>query len=183
MKTQETEQKREKRIAAIIIILLSLITISSLLVTVWALCLRPDKQPLVPDYALPEEDKNAVDAIGGNDQKLEYSQGGGAVGFEYSEAAYINLQTGKIDMFFKNPHRSSGDIVLQIVIQDTVIAQSGRLVPGKQISVMELLKGKAEILAPGGYNAKFIAIMYNSETGERAMIESELTLLVTVPNN
>ena len=45
------------------------------------------------------------------------------------------------------------------------------------------LKGKAEILAPGGYNAKFVAIMYNSETGERAMIESELSLLVTVTNN
>lgn len=69
---------------------------------------------------------------------------------------------------------------LKSVIQDTVVAQSGTLKPGKQITTMELLKNAAKKLSAGTYEGNFNVLYYNPSTGEKAIVNTEIPIVITV---
>ena len=81
---------------------------------------------------------------------------------------------------FANPSKSTADMVLQIVIKDTVIVQSGRLLPGNKVTALDLLDGAENQLAAGGYDGKFIVLYYDQQSGEKAMVNTEIPVTVTV---
>ncbi len=165
---------------SLLIILLLLITICAVGFGCWALWLRDDSTILPPDYAPLDEDKNAFDIVGDDDPKLETEEGGGAVGLTFSQSVSINLTDRAATVFFQNPGRSVCDVVLQIVIQDKVIAQSGKLIPGKQITTVELNNGAESILSEGGYNGYFVISMYDPESGEKSMVNTNIPINITV---
>ena len=155
----------------ILIPVLLLITLIAIGVTIWALCFRDTAPVLAPDYAPVEEESNAQAIEDDSGEKLEAEEGGGAVSLTYSNEVTID---------FANPGKSVQDMVVQIVIDDTVIVQSGTLKPGNQVTTLNLLDGAEKQLQPGGYDGKFVVFYYDPDTGEKAVVNTEIPITITV---
>ena len=120
MQNEKNKDNRHK----ILIILLLLLLILSLCITIWALFFRESAPVLAPDYA-PEIESHAEQIDGDNSTKLDAPPGGGAVSLTYSKDVSVDLSNKRVSLMFANPSKSTADMVLQIVIKDTVIVQSG----------------------------------------------------------
>ncbi|MBQ7290798.1 MAG: hypothetical protein IJW76_03620 [Clostridia bacterium] len=164
-----------------LVIALIVLIIACLIITSWALFFRtPANTPLTPDYAPVEKEENAENIEGDDDTKLEADEGGGAVGLTFSDKITIDLSDKKAALYFANPGKSLQDMVLQIVIQDEIIVQTGTINPGKQVRQVDLLDGAEKRLAEGIYEGKFVVLYYDVETGERAMVSTDLLVTITV---
>lgn len=164
-------------------IILSCITVIALAVTIWALFFRDNTAVvLAPDYAPQEEEQNAESLLEEEDdtEKLEQPQGGGAVSLTYSTQVSIDLDKKQANLMFANPSKSNQDMVVQIAVKDEVIVQSGILKPGNKVTTLDLIEGSEKKLAQGGYDGKFVILYYNQESGEKAMINTEIPLKVEV---
>lgn len=160
---------------------LAVITAVAVGVSIWALFFRDTRPPLAPDYAPQETEQNATPIEGDTSgEKLETPQGGGAVSLTYSKKVDIDISDQKAALLFANPSRSTQDMVLQLVIQDTAVIRSGRLMPGSQVTTLDLIKGAEKQLSPGGYEGKFVVLYYNRETGEKAMVNTEIPVTIAV---
>ena len=104
--------------------------------------------------------------------------GGGTVSMIYSLDAEMSLSTGKISMYFQNPKTSNHDVVLELYIisgdQEVLVATSGRLPTGAGLYVMQFDETAAKLME-GTYAAKFKVHYYNPITGEKALVESDIT--------
>lgn len=173
--------RRERRSKRLIILLL-VVAVAAVGIAVWAVSFRgQDEQitDLTPDYA-PQQEENVESMGDEGDEKLEAAEGGGAVSLTYSVDVSVSLSEETVSLYFGNPSRSTENIVLQLMIQDTVIMQSGLIEPGSQVSTLSLLAGAAEHLEPGGYDGKFVVLYYDPETGARAIVTTEIPVTVTV---
>lgn len=177
---EHCEIRKENGKTKLLILLLLLITLAAVCITLWALFFRNTGTELSPDYAPQQEEQNARDIGDDDGTKLKAPEGGGAVGLTYSADVTIDLSEKQASLLFQNPSRSTSDMVVQIVIQDEIVAQSGKLVPGKEITTLDLLDDAAKKLAAGGYDAKFVILMYDPDSGEKAMLNSEAAITVTV---
>ena len=176
---KEEEHEMDKKII-IIIISLAFITVASLGVTAWAIWWREPDVVLTPDYAPEDEEKNQTTIEGEGENKLEAPDGGGAVGLIYSKQVTVSLEEKKAVLMFGNPSRSSQDMVVQLMIRDEIIVQSGRITPGNKVTSLKLLNGAEKKLAAGGYEGKFVVLYYNRETGEKAILKTEIPIVITV---
>lgn len=175
------EKKKKRKKTWILILLLGLVTAIAIGVTVWALFFRqPEVSVLAPDYAPQEIEQNAEDMGDSGKDKLDAPAGGGSVNLTFQDKVTIDLSDNIATLYYGNPYESTQDVLLQIVIQDTLIAQSGRLVPGTQVKTLDLEKGAIETLQPGGYNGKLVISFYNPDTGEKAMVNTEAPVEITV---
>ena len=111
---------------------------------------------------------------------MESDKGGGSVSLSYSDKITIDLSDGQATLMFANPGKSNQDMVLQIVIRDTVIVQSGTLSPGNRVTTLDLLPGAEKRLVPGGYDGKFAVFYYDEKTGEKAMVNTEIPISITI---
>lgn len=164
-----------------IILLLLLVSVVSVSVSVWALSTR-QKEPVIlaPDVAPAETEAYAERIPNDTGTPQKSSSSGGSVTLTYSNEAVIDLSKETVQLMFANPGRSNQDMLLQLVIQDQVIVQSGRLTPGNQVKTLELLDGAAKMLSPGGYEGKFLILYYSPESGEKAVVNTEIPLHITV---
>lgn len=160
--------------------ILAVITVIALGVTVWALFFRESGPVLAPDYAPQEEEQHAETIPNDDGEKMEQPDGGGSVSLSYSHEVTIALGEETAKLYFANPGKSNQDIVLQLVVQDQVILQSGTLKPGNQVTSLELLNGAAKMLSEGGYEGKFVVLYYHPETGEKAVVNTEIPVSITV---
>lgn len=174
----QQDQKEEKR-SRVLILLLLLLLLIAIGVIVWMLFFRQDKV-LAPDYAPRQEDKYAQDMGDSGGDKLAQSQGGGAVSLTYSTDVAIDLAANTASLLFGNPSESNQDMVVQLTVQDVVLAQSDRLAPGKQIRTMDLLGGAAGRLQAGSYTGKLVVLFYQPDSGEKAIVNTEIAVDVTV---
>ena len=164
----------------LLIALLSLITAAAVTVTVWTVFFRKDDTVLAPDYAPMEKEEHAEAIPGDTGEKMESEKGGGSVSLSYSDEAAIDLSDRQATVMFANPGKSNQDMVLQVVIQDTVIIQSGTLSPGNRVTTLDLLPGAEKQLVPGGYEGKFVVFYYDETTGEKAMVNTEIPISITI---
>lgn len=174
------ESKTKKNKNSPLIIILLIITVIAIGVTVWALFFRDTGPALAPDYAPQEEEQHAETIPNDNGEKMDQPEGGGSVSLSYSKEVTIDISDGTAELYFANPGKSNQDIVLQIVIQGEVIVQSGTLKPGNQVSSLNLLEGAAKKLAAGGYDGTFMVLYYNPDTGEKAVVNTEIPITITV---
>lgn len=112
--------------------------------------------------------------------KVTWSLTGGAVSLTYTTQVTISLAEGQASLYFANPSRSNQDIVLQIVVQDVVLAQSGTISPGKQVTTLDLLEGAADQLSAGGYNGEFVVLYYQPDTHEKTIVNTQIPVNITV---
>lgn len=179
MTTRIQRPEKSDRKSRWIILLLLLLLLIAIGVTLGALFFR-EETTLTPDYAPRREDKYAQSLDDQGDEKLEQVQGGGAVSLTYSTKVTVTLDDGMASVYFANPSKSNQDMVLQLVVQDVILAQSGKLSPGKQLDTLELLEGAASRLQPGGYNGQFVVLFYQPDTGEKTIVNTEIPVDVTV---
>jgi len=170
----------KKNKTTLLIILLVLITLSAVCVTVWALFFRDSGPTLAPDYAPQEMEQNAESIPNDSDEKMAKPEGGGSVSLTYSNKVTIDLSDKAAALYFANPGKSNQDMVIQITIQDTVIVQSGTLVPGQQVKLLNLLEGAEKQLSAGGYEGKFVVLYYDQTSGEKAMVNTEIPITINV---
>lgn len=135
---------------------------------------------IAPDHPLPDVDSNIEEIEDDNSgtPNSNISEGGGSVSMIYSLNAEIDLTDSDIDILFKNPSKSNHDVVLELYVtkdgERILIAQSGRIPAGKRLSTMTLMPDTA-ILTEGIYEGVYKVIYYNPQTGERALVESDIT--------
>lgn len=170
----QQEDKKKKKKLLIFLILFILLDIILLVV------LLGTRTTLAPDYAPVNEEKYAEDIGDDGDKKLDQAEGGGAVSLTYSTDVDISLDKKLATLFFANPSKSNQDMVLQIVVHDTVVAQSGTISPGKQIGKMDLLSSGARKLQAGGYDGKFVVLYYQPDTHEKTIVNTDIPVKITV---
>ena len=179
-------QNKKLNKTTIIIAVLALITVAALSVTMWALFFREpsagddNKVILNPDYAPQKQEQNAETIPNDTGDKMAPPEGGGAVSLTYSNEVKIDISDKAAAVYFANPGKSNQDMVLQIVIQDTVILQSGTLKPGNQVKLLNLLEGAEKMLQPGGYEGKFVVLYYDPISGEKSMVNTEIPITINV---
>ena len=136
--------------------------------------LFPRDGHLPPDRA-PEQDPNAVpyeEALSGGE--------GGSVTLRYQAAAEIDRESGTAAIAFVDPASSDQGLVIQLLIQGEVLAESGLLPPGTAVYTLALLPGAAERLEPGDYDGSFLVSYYDTESGQRSALQTEAEIRVTV---
>ena len=178
-KEQKEQEDNKKKRLLILLILLLLILVIALGVTVWSLFFRA-KPALSPDYAPKEQEQYATDIGDGDGSKLAQADGGGAVNITYTTQIDIDLSENTASLYFANPSKSNQDAVLQIVVQDEIIAQSGTIFPGKQVEKLKLSDGAASKLTAGGYNGNFKVFYYQPDTHEKTIVNTEIPVNITV---
>ena len=152
-------------------------------ITAWALFFRKPNVVLTPDYAPVETEAHAETIPNDLSEKAEAPAGGGSISIQYADQVTIDLSDKKALVDYANPGSSTQNIVLQIVVQDQILAQSGTIAPGRQVKELDLLPGAEKMLQPGTYqNAKYVILSYHPETGEKAMVNTEAAITVTVQN-
>ncbi len=174
-KNQERTAKEKGIIYALL-----LITIIAVCVTVWAIFFREKETVLAPDYAPQEEEENSEAIPDDDTEKMEQPEGGGSVSLSYSKEVTVDLGDRTAKLYFANPGKSNQDIVLQLVIREEVIVQSGTIKPGKQVMNLNLLDHKEKMLEPGVYEGKFAVLYYHPETREKAVVNTEIPVTITV---
>ena len=66
------------------------------------------------------------------------------------------------------------------MIQGRVLLQSGRITPGNQVTELELEQNAVKMLNPGGYEGSFLIFYYDLTSGEKAMVNTEVPIMITV---
>ncbi len=174
-------KRTERNMYKLIIALLSLGIVCCIAVSVWALFFRESSVVLTPDYAPQESESNAEPIPDDNGEKPDVEEGGGAISVEYTDIVTVILSDKKAELEYANPGRSTHDIILQVVVKDEVIIQSGLIKPGNRVKELPLLKGAEDLLSEGVYNdCTFRILSYDPETGEKSMIDTEAKITVTV---
>ena len=174
------ENKKNNKNLIILIVLL-LIALISLSVTIAMILIGGKKTSILPpDYAPVETEKN-METIGGEGtDKLPQPDGGGAVSITYSNKVTIDLSEKTASVLLANPKRSNQDMVVQLIIQDSLIVQTGRLTPGNRVTKLDLEDGAEKLLSEGGYEGEFRIFYYDPESGEKAVINTAIPVTVTV---
>lgn len=176
-----SEQKEKSAKSRIwIVILLICITAAAIVIGLVVMNQKKNTEPLVPDYAPVEKEGNASPIEGDDEEKLDKPEGGGSVSISYSKEIQISLAEMKAAVYFANPARSNEDIVIQIVIQDHVIAQSGTISPGFEVRSLDLESSTKDLLVAGTYEGTLAIHYYDQQTNEKAILNTEIPVTVTV---
>jgi flagellar basal body-associated protein FliL len=169
-------EKKNKR-SKILIVLLIVISLFAIGIAVWALFFRTPPKTAA-DYAPQQIETNAEPVSGDDTDKMSSPQGGGAVSLTYSNTVTLSLSSKEADLVFQNPTKSNQDMVLELLIDGKVIAKSGRLPAG--YGLKKLTGVDTEMLKEGTYNGKFTVLYYNTQSGEKAMVNTDIPVTITV---
>lgn len=161
----------------VVIVLAVIITVTA--VTITLVTLMNNKKTIIsPDFAPIEKEIYAQTLNDEDKDKLEQQEGGGAVSLTYSTDVSINLDNRIAELMFQNPAKSNQNMVLQIIVKDTVIAQSGLIEPDYGINKLDLLDDID--LEKGEYEGNFNVLYYNADSGEKAILNTEIPISIVV---
>lgn len=135
---------------------------------------------LPPDYPLPDDEKYAQTIPNDSTDKMESEDGGGSVNLTYSDRVIVSLQEQKIFLQFANPGRSDHCVTLGLTVEETQIVQSGILSPGYQVNQLDLSEKIANSLSPGQYAGTLVVEYYDPDSGEKALLTTNIPVTVTV---
>ncbi len=161
----------------IIVVLTIIVTVVAISVTIITL-MTNQKTVISPDFAPIEKETYAETLDGENTEKLQQQEGGGAVSLTYSKDVTIDLANDTAEFLFQNPAKSNQNMVLQIVIHDTVVAQSGLIETGYGVKKLDLFKSVD--LQVGEYEGKYNVLYYDAESGEKAILNTEIPISIVV---
>ena len=135
----------------------------------------------IPDYPNGVNDDNIV-KTDSDKNKMDKSEGGGAVSLSYSKNVTIDMITNKASINFKNPSKSTQSLELQLLLQqddeEILVAKTDRIPPGYSIYEMDIFD--KDSIQSGKYNGKFIVSYYDEETEEKAIVDTEIPVDITI---
>ena len=69
-------------------------------------------------------------------------------------------------------------LIVQLIIQDNVVAQSGLIKTGNKITRMSLIEGNG--LIEGGYDGILMVYYYHEDTGEKSILNTKIPIQIEV---
>ena len=177
--TGKYQKANDQRIYRWGIVVIAIILSALLLSVCFSSLHKQGGEVLIPVLA-PEETEPNVETIPNDTSTKADNTNGGSVRLTYSDKVTIDLNDKIATLYFGNPGRSNRDMILRIVIQDEVIAQSGLIPSGYQVETIELLPEAVSLLQTGAYSGKFAIFYYSQETGELATINTEIPITVVI---
>ncbi len=169
----------------ILVIILSVLILIAVGVTSWAVWFRDKGDIISPDYPPLQNDKYAetmaVDTSKNeNDGDNTPSSSQNKVTLNYKNTVKIDLKSKKASVYFGNPLTSNQNLMLQLVVDNEIIAVSGFVYPGYQIQTLDLNDSIKSDLTGENITGKFVVTFYNVETGEKSMVNSEIPVKIKV---
>ena len=160
---------------------LVLITVISLGVTVYTLLSNKDKKVLAPDYAKPEVEENA-EPFGNQETKMteQPEKGSGNVDIVYKKDVSIELSKNIVSLLIGNPKTSNHDMLVQILIDDLLISESGILKVGSQVKELNLQENIGEQLTSGQYEGIVRVYFYDCISAEKSLVDVKIPVSITV---
>lgn len=171
------DNRKQKVLITVILVLIAVFLVIGICFFLLSNCSKQN----APDYAPHELESNAkLLDDGGDDEKLESPEGGGAVSLSYSKSVTLDKNENTLSLFVGNPEKSNRDIVFEIVYDGRVIARSGRVVPGRGVEKLEIAKSEASRFEEGGYDVTITVYYFDPDSGEKAMVNTEIPAVMTV---
>lgn len=149
-----------------------------LCITIWALFFRGSGDS--PDYPIQRIEPNQVPIEEDDREKLDSPEGGGAINVTYSTSAAVSLSDQKVTFYYANPGASNQNVSILIQTGDLVVAKSDLITPGNQVHELTLEDNVSSLLKEGTYNAELIVRAYDPDSGEKAMVDTEGEITMTV---
>ena len=175
---EEKNNKNLVRILSAVLLVLLIVVILLLLRSCQGQSPAGPSKVLEPDYPQMTEDPNADTIPDDDSEKPVVSNGGGSVTISFMDNVTYSLSTGELSLYYQNPNASTHNVVVQVILEngedEYLLAQSGILTPGQQADA------GAPQLSVGGYNGKLKLLFYDPETGERAIVDTDIPCTVSV---
>ena len=138
---------------------------------------------LEPDYENVKPDDNAQTIPGETTGEVpDPPQGGGSMNLVYSDQVLVSLESEKVSLYYQNPSSSSHSIVVQIIItrgdDQYLVAESGGINPGYMLTEMSLDDNIK--LTSGVYKGIMKLWFFDPNTGERAVVDTNIPVTITV---
>ena len=179
--------RRDLRLAALLLLIPILLLVIR---TGWFKPADDGKVVLAPVYPLIKDEPNSQPTED-NQQKFEVSENGGAVALNYSDKVEYGLSDQTVTLFFANPGSSTQAVVLQIIVyggvnvdtgkpEEYLLAESGILRPGYYVERLDADLESNVSLASGVYSGVMRVLFYNEDTGERAVVNTEIPVNISV---
>lgn len=182
-KSGEENNKNLVRILSAVLLVLLIVVILLLLRSCQGQSPAGPSKVLEPDYPQMTEDPNADTIPDDDSEKPVVSNGGGSVTISFMDNVTYSLSTGELSLYYQNPNASTHNVVVQVILEngedEYLLAQSGILTPGHQVTALQADAGAPQ-LSVGGYNGKLKLLFYDPETGERAIVDTDIPCTVSV---
>lgn len=159
------------------LILATVVALLAICVAVWALFFRAPETPADPEIS-PVADEHLTPTDDGDDEKMPQAEGGGAVNITYSNEVTISLADAAAAVQITNPTRSNQSMLIQLMIQDVKIGQSGTIPPGNQLAVIPLNENIT--IEPGSYDGKFQLLFFDVKTNQQANLTTSIPVTIRI---
>lgn len=159
------------------LILATIIALLAICVAVWALFFRAPETPADPEIS-PVADEHLTPTDDGDDEKMPQAEGGGAVNITYSNEVTISLADATAAVQITNPTRSNQSMLIQLIIQDVTVGQSGTIPPGNQLTVIPLNENIK--IEPGSYDGKFQLLFFDVKTNQQANLTTSIPVTIMI---
>lgn len=172
------KNKRKKYRMCVMILLVILLLGIGVIV---ALCVKKSRSD---DFA-PKVDQ-AAEQMESSGEKLDEPKGGGAVSLTYSTLVTVSTEDRTVRILFENPSKSTKDTSLQLTVngqnegEELLIAESELIPAGYKLAQMNL-KDKVD-LDPGKYEGNLKVLYYDSENGEKEVVDTKIPVTLAVNN-
>lgn len=151
----------KRRLMPVILLCLALLVVIGVLV--YTLRVPEDTKPNVP----ASEDFPNVTVVE-DERSHEEPERGEEISLIYTDNAKIELSTGKITMYFKNPSTCSHDVILELYVlsgeESVKIATSDLIIAGQDLTTMKM-ETTATKLSEGNYTGMYRLLFF--EPGEK----------------
>lgn len=116
-----------------------------------------------------------------NEEKMDVSEGGGAVSLSYSNQVMIDKNNKDINIYLKNPNKSRESIKIELYIKDSnkdiLIGESGLIPPGNSLKLIKLINEEVNKSEYDGYmKIKF----YNEKNLKEEIVDSKINVEIEV---
>lgn len=117
------------------------------------------------------------------DDSEQGSEDGNTIEFRINRTIDVSMVTGKCSIDFANPSSSNQYIVVEMVMKNAdnesfVVASSDAVEPGYGLQFIQFAGDKLGKMEEGEYEATVNLIPYNVETNERAVVETQLPVVI-----
>ena len=159
------------------LILATIVALLAICVAVWALFFHAPETPADPEIS-PMADEHLTPTDDGDDEKMPQAEGGGAVNITYSNEVTISLADATAAVQITNPTRSNQSMLIQLMIQDVKVGQSGTIPPGNQLAVIPLNENIT--IEPGSYDGKFQLLFFDVKTNQQANLTTSIPVTIRI---
>ncbi len=159
------------------LLLATVVALLAICIAVWALFFRAPETPADPEIS-PVADEHLTPTDDGDDEKMPQAEGGGAVNITYSNEVTISLADAAATVQITNPTRSNQSMLIQLMIQDVKVGQSGTIPPGNQLAVIPLNENIT--IEPGSYDGKFQLLFFDVKTNQQANLTTSIPVTIRI---